>query len=243
MAANITAPKDKDAAVVLLPDTQLPYGANCEVDRDVQSVFFHYGLRKEDVDVLVKEGFTSIERCQWADPDGDDDARETFQECVADHIRPKLFIRPVKAALRRINSDDPFAAVVAAPPSKRAKIDDIVAAVVDSASSKSVKSKTGASSSSKVSPKSSSSSSSKSSAKASSKSGKNNDVSASESSASDTEAGDADNGSSAGIDLLDLTNLPCIPGTSSKAKDLNQLFSAVGTEVSLSITLQYVDIL
>ena len=126
MAATITAPKNKDSAVVMLPVGQDPYGADCEADRDVQSIFFHYGLRKEDVSVLAREGFTTLERCQWADPDGDDDARETFKECVADHVQPKLFVRPIKAAFRRILSDDPFAAVVAPPPSKRAKIDDVM---------------------------------------------------------------------------------------------------------------------
>ena len=228
MSAHIKTPKNADVAVVMLPAGQDPYGADCKIDREIQSIFFHYGLRKADVAVLDKEGFTAADKCQWVNPDGDDDAQQTFKECIADHIKPKLFVRPIKAAIRRILADDPFAAIVSPPSSKRPRTDN---ADVDAASASSPKAKGDAS---KSSSKSSSKSTSKASKSSSSKSSKDN-ASGSDSSASDGE-NDADGGgSAAGIDLIDMSNLPCIPGTSSKAKDLNQLFSVVGTEVSYGI--------
>ena len=234
MSTHIKTPKNADVAVVMLPDGQNPYGDGCKIDREIQSILFHYGLRDVDVAVLDKEGFTSADKCQWVNPDGDDDCHLTFEECIAKFVKPKLFVRPIKAAIRRILAADPFAAVVT-PPAKRPRTDDDNDAAT--ASSASSKAKDGGSKASKSLSKSSSKTSSKSSSKAtSSKSSKIDDVSGTDSSASDAENDDAGAGSSAGVNLIDYSNLPCIPGTSTKAKDLNQLFSAVGTEVSLCLS-------
>ena len=238
MSAHIVTPKNADVAIVMLPDGQNPFGDKCNIARDIQSVFFHYGLRDVDVAVLDEEGFTSADKCQWVNPDGNADNLATFEECIASKVKPKLFIRPIKAAIRRILSDDPFAAIVT-PPAKRPRTDDVDADAVSSASSKAKDDNS--KSSSKSLSKSSSKASSKTPAKSSSKSSKADDGSGTDSSNSDGENDDA--GSSAGVDLVDLSNLPCIPGTSSKAKDLNQLFSVVGTEVSFWCCYTRVNIL
>ena len=88
------------------------------VERDLQSIFFHYGVLVVDVEVAVKEGFTSIQGCQWVNPDGDEDAKQTFEKYIAEPIKPKLFVLQMKNAICRALRDDPFPAISSPLPPK-----------------------------------------------------------------------------------------------------------------------------
>ena len=220
--ATISPPKNAASAVVRLPAGQDPYGKDCVVERDLQSIFFHYGVRAADVDVAVKEGFTTIQGCQWVNPDGDEDAKATFAKYIAEPIKPKLFVLPIKNAIRRALLDDPFAAVSLPPPAKRRAEDD-------AANSKAKSLKTSSKSSSKSTKNADAPDSSSKGADASSSSSDNDD-----------DADDAAAGSSsgaAGLSGVGLMDLPCITGSSSKSKDTNALFAAVGDEVSPTLEM------
>ena len=231
MSVDITAPKDSREAVVALPAHQEPYGKDCPVERDLQSIFFHHGVRKADVDVVIAEGFITIQACQYVNPDGDADAKQTFDEYVKKKITPGFWVQPIKKAIRRALLPDPFASIVPTlppPSSKRQRPDD------------------NASSSSSTSTKKPRKTSSKGADASESSSSKDVDASESKSSDEDDEdgAGDGDkstgsnnvsgaifaSGVASGVDLLEM---PLIPGTSSKMKDLNSLFASVADEVSV----------
>ena len=115
-APEIVAPENSDAKVVALPDGQFPYGLTCVLDRKVQSVLFHYGVDQDVVDILVEERLTNLKRIREADPDGDDDAKEAFQEAVNARVPAKIMRIITRKAFRRLLRPDPFAEIVPPPP-------------------------------------------------------------------------------------------------------------------------------
>ena len=123
--APISPPASVNDAVVLFPDDFNPYGAKCEMDRTLQAICFHYGLRLEDVKVLVDQGFVKAKEFEWANPCGDSDEIDCFDECVNKQIPKKLYVRKAKAVWKRVLSKDPLAPIVLPPPppppSKRSK--------------------------------------------------------------------------------------------------------------------------
>ena len=121
--SDIVSPDDVKMAVVPLPDTQFPYGAGCVLDRQVQSVFFHYDIDLTLADFVASVGFVKIKNVRMANPDGSDEERQLFKESIADHCTNPLARALIKGAFRRLLAPVPFAAIVdpAPPPAKKAK--------------------------------------------------------------------------------------------------------------------------
>ena len=116
---DIVAPEDPDSAVVLLPATQFPYGNNCVLTREWQSILFHYGVKPETVVVLAQQDIVATRQVRFADPDGQEDSRALFGEVCAE-VPSALQRLLLKRAFRRMLLFDPFAAIVATPSSSAA---------------------------------------------------------------------------------------------------------------------------
>ena len=56
----IVPPDTFEEKVVLLPDQQHPFGPNCDLDRLIQSVLFHYGIGTKEAKVLEDVGFVAV---------------------------------------------------------------------------------------------------------------------------------------------------------------------------------------
>ena len=108
---DISSPKSFADEILPLPAHQLPFGANCALDRRVQSAAFHYGLSQVNVDMLVDLLLTKPISFSTCDPDGNADQVDTFALIIA------YFPSPVTRSLvtqlvRRFCCVDPFAAIV-----------------------------------------------------------------------------------------------------------------------------------
>lgn len=113
---DIAAPANCDDAVVALPDDQLPFGAACVLPRDIQSILFHYGISRVEVDKLIDEGVESREMFNEANPDGDGEQERAFNLTVqAMKLKPVRLSR-LRRAFRRVLASDPMVAIVAAAP-------------------------------------------------------------------------------------------------------------------------------
>lgn len=131
-------PKAFGDKVALLGPTQFPFGDGCKLSREVQALAFHYGLTKENVDVMESIELLAIMDFPLADPDGDDEQQEVFRFAAAVFKSP-IVKRKVTMMVRRGCCADPFAQLVLpsgpAPPKKKAKTSGAVSGVDASASS------------------------------------------------------------------------------------------------------------
>ena len=120
---DIESPDDVNVAVKLLPLTQLPYTVQCPLSRELQSILFHYDVSYAAVSVLVDNDFTKKKMFRRADPEGDDDQRALFGS-VAAKLNPLQRVL-MRDAFVRILSAAPMEPVVAPPPKKKSKADDV----------------------------------------------------------------------------------------------------------------------
>ena len=217
---DITPPANIDDAVVLLPAHQNPFGAQCKIDRELQSIMYHYEVRPQDVAIVEDEGYIDRRSLRYVHPGGAEDQKETFKECILDRmVGPGLGLarRRIIAAFCRMHRPDSLAAVAAepAPPAKRPRTDTAA-----SSSSKSVAEKPGGKTDEKSGEKSG-----ESGVKSDGKTKK----AVAECSAllSDVSSDSEDDGK--GDDVID------IPPGSSASRDLPSLFNAMASEVLPSL--------
>ena len=209
---------DFKAAVLPLPEAQKPY-ENCDMPRDVQAVMWHYGVKQEEINACLEEGYASKADFQYADPYATDAESKEMFKAIASHIKGKLPLRKLKGAISRLLAEDPFAAIV---PSKKRKRDvsppgasNAPAAVAAGASVDS----------NSVDSNSVDSNSTKNGSKSSSKSPKLKD-NVSDSSSSEFSSDD-DDGDAVADDLKESSS----KASSSKSKSLDALFNSVANQV------------
>ncbi len=77
--ATINPPDDFDAAVKVLPDGQDPFGAACDLSRDLQNFLFHYTLGQAEADLLVQEDNKTLRDVRVANPDGDHEEKMFYE--------------------------------------------------------------------------------------------------------------------------------------------------------------------
>ena len=233
-STDITPPDNVDDAVVLLPAHQNPYGAQCKIDRELQSIMFHYEVRPQDVSIVEDEGYIDRRSLRYVHPGGAEDQKESFKECILDRmVGPGLGLarRRIMAAFCRMHRPDSLAAVAEEPaqPAKRPRVDSAA-------------------------PSSSNSSAEKSDAKTDEKANKKSDKSGEKSDGKSKKAGaecaallsDVSSDSEDDGRADDVIDIP--PG-SSASRDLPSLFNAMASEVlplllsSLFLLLVFGDIL
>ena len=110
------ADDDYDAAVAPLADGVFPYGNDTPLSRQVQAVLVHYGIPKEDAALLAQEDLHLKKDFKFANPDGNAEQRQTYEDSVGP-IKKAVRRSRMKAAVRRILLPDPFAAIVPPPSS------------------------------------------------------------------------------------------------------------------------------
>ena len=115
MSGHIHKPENPDEAVTLLPASQNPYSEDCPLSRLFQSVLFHYGIRSDEVDILVHNEINTITEVRLANPDGDQDARDLFEDAVCKLISKPLRRLLMKKAFRRMLRAEPLAPLSALP--------------------------------------------------------------------------------------------------------------------------------
>ena len=115
MSGHIHKPENPDEAVTLLPASQNPYSEDCPLSRLFQSVLFHYGIRSDEVDILVHNEINTITEVRLANPDGDQDARDLFEDAVCKLISLPLRRLLMKKAFRRMLRAEPLAPLSALP--------------------------------------------------------------------------------------------------------------------------------
>jgi hypothetical protein len=104
---NVIAPEDVNAAFQILPTNQHPFGADCQIDRRIQSVFFHYSISIPVVKRRDDEEFRKMTEVRMATPGLDSGMWELVETFCPNAIQKfKL-----KAAIRRLVDDNPMAAV------------------------------------------------------------------------------------------------------------------------------------
>ena len=111
---NVLPPVRYEDPVVLLSETQKPFGDDPEIAKiplSALSVLFHYGVRPQDVQVIAKESFFREVDFHLANPVGDNQARRLFKMSIEDNIQGALPLAKVERAFIRINAVDPFAAL------------------------------------------------------------------------------------------------------------------------------------
>ena len=102
--ADIESPEDVDLTVQRLPDHQRPYGADCPLDVDIQSVFFHYDLEEEMVELFLEHKFTRLKHFRMANPDGDEKQRQVYNQVTCE-IENLLTKQNVHDAFVRLQTD------------------------------------------------------------------------------------------------------------------------------------------
>ena len=107
--ANIELPDDCRAAVQVLPETQHPFGADCQLPHRLQSVFFHYDVPKDAVKHFIAAVGANMVSIRMANPDSSD-GKAFFAEAVRE-LQPPSAVFKLKRAVRRICLADPFAAL------------------------------------------------------------------------------------------------------------------------------------
>ena len=121
--------------MVALPPTQLPFGANCVLTREIQAFAFHYGLTVKNVQTLELQEFLSILSFSIANPDGDESQVAVHRITIAVHDSPVARAK-VTMMIQRLCLPDPYAAVpltTAPPPAKKIKSSAVTVAAVGSA--------------------------------------------------------------------------------------------------------------
>ena len=116
MASIVSRAIDWNSAVTALPDNRHPFGQNCVMDRDIQAIMFHYGVRKQDVDVLLDEGYATLADFKCADPRATDEDSVLCFNAIRDRVKGALHQRKVKEAIIRVLSVDPLAPVITPAP-------------------------------------------------------------------------------------------------------------------------------
>ena len=115
MSGHIHKPENPDEAITMLPASQNPYSEECSLSRLFQSVLFHYGIRSDEVDILVENEINTVAEVRLANPDGDQDARDLFEDAVCKLIRLPLRRLLMKKAFRRMLLAEPLAPLSATP--------------------------------------------------------------------------------------------------------------------------------
>jgi hypothetical protein len=104
---NVVPPEDLNAAIHLLPSSQLPFGAVCAIDRRIQAVFYHYGVSAAVVSRLDKEEFRGMTEIRLATPGLDEGMWKMVESWATSGVQKfKL-----KLAIQRLLNDDPMAPV------------------------------------------------------------------------------------------------------------------------------------
>ena len=85
-AADISLPENPDAAITLLPAGQFLYGDDCPLSCFFQSVLFHYDIRQNEVEILEEEEIYAMKQVRLANPDGDQEQRDAFEDAVCKRI-------------------------------------------------------------------------------------------------------------------------------------------------------------
>ena len=118
--AVVHPPADYDHVVIPLPEGQRPFDVDgvdaCKLSREIQSFLFHYGLGKDCADVLVGEDLVEMRDIRLADPDGDAEAKDYYEQSVHKQLTRRKAQVLMKKAFRRMLSPNPYAAVGALPP-------------------------------------------------------------------------------------------------------------------------------
>ena len=237
----IVPPDTFEEKVVILPDQQHPFGPNCDLDRTIQSMLFHYGIGTKEAKVLEDVGFVAIKYLREANPDGDDEERDLYESTVASQITNPLMKRLMLKAVRRLLSTDPLEPLVegarassssssVAPPAKRQKTTTTTTTTATTATSSDTASASSQSSSTTAS--SSDGDSSKAKKSKSAKSSKNDEDDFSSDSDDDDDAVSTEETASAEVSKSESTR--------SKTKDLASLFEDVDAEVRLWLLIDMI---
>lgn len=104
----VHVPDDHRDEVMLLPESQQPF-EYCEVDRRVQSVFFHHDIKKEIAWQFFEYVGTTLMSYKIIDLDTDN-GRALFQTATA-AIDNSIEVEKIRLAVRRLGCEDPFAAL------------------------------------------------------------------------------------------------------------------------------------
>ena len=116
-----------DSAVQPLAEDKFPFGEDCPINRKIQAVLYHYDICVEDVGLLVQEDLHLKKDFKMANPDGNEDQKQTYQDALGTITKAVRRSR-MRAAFRRILSKDPFAAIgepqpTPSPAAKKKKTD------------------------------------------------------------------------------------------------------------------------
>ena len=227
--SDIQSPDDPNAAVSLLPAHQFPFGEDCALTRRFQSVLYHYDIRQDEVDILEQENIFSLKQVRYANPDGNKDQRDLFEDAVVKRVPSALRRLMMKDAFRRMLREDPLMAV--GPPKPSSSRDTVVPPGASASASSSVVGGDGAASSSNKS--SSSSSASKGKSQASKEKRKLRDLSSdSDSADEDPSDVDKDKEKSSGDDSATADEASASKKVKvGRARDLGTLFDSVDSEV------------
>jgi len=130
-----------DSAVQPLAEDKFPFGEDCPINRKIQAVLYHYDICVEDVGLLVQEDLHLKKDFKMANPDGNEDQKQTYQDALGTITKAVRRSR-MRAAFRRILSKDPFAAIgepqpTPSPAAKKRKTDVSLSRSLDSAFSSS----------------------------------------------------------------------------------------------------------
>ena len=121
----ITPPKSCYDKMVLLPEDQPPYDAECKLSREVQSVAFHHGLTPANVAQLIEMEFTDVASFAASNPSVGPVELNCYNLVVATFLSPVARCR-MTLALRRLHSADIFAelsrSVTGPPDPKKQKL-------------------------------------------------------------------------------------------------------------------------
>ena len=106
----IGPPSSFAATITLLPAHQFPFGADCELNRRVQSAAFHYGLTKANADSLVELHLATPLNFLSCNPAGDEDQVNTYK-LVLPYFPNPVQGNLVAQLIRRLCRVDPFVAI------------------------------------------------------------------------------------------------------------------------------------
>ena len=129
--APTAPPKTYNDAVVMLAADQFPFGKDCKLDRNVQSIAFHYGLSLDSVKGLQKVELFDLLSFSCCRPDGNEDQRATYRVLVNVFESP-IVQSKVSQMVRRIMREDPFAAIPVSESGESSKAAPKLPAVIDS---------------------------------------------------------------------------------------------------------------
>ena len=106
--ADIALPLDHRDPVVLLPESQNPFGPECTLERRAQSVFFHHDCPKDDVLKFLAAVGSSTVSVRIADPDSSD-GKSLFSKATEGMSVGS--VHKLRLTVRRLGNEDPFASL------------------------------------------------------------------------------------------------------------------------------------